>query len=100
MFPGGDQGAACSGRRSWSGAPSSVYSCGHLLAGGRLGLPEAVLAEQVLEVDPHRLRHAADLINHRPRKALQFRTPHEVFSTACRAAGIPPPPARPTLCPV
>ena len=57
-------------------------------------------SEKLLEVDPERLRHAADLINHRPRKALQFRTPHEVFSAACRAAGIPPPPACPPLCPV
>ena len=57
-------------------------------------------SESLLEVDPDRLRHAAELINHRPRKALQFRTPHEVFSAACRAAGIPPPPACPPLCPV
>ena len=57
-------------------------------------------SESLLEVDPDRLRRAADLINHRPRKALQFRTPHQVFSEACRAAGIPPAPACPQLCPV
>ena len=56
--------------------------------------------ESLLEVDPQRLRRAANLINHRPCKALQYRTPHEVFSAACRAAGIPPPPACPPLCPV
>ena len=46
-------------------------------------------SESLLEVAPERLRRAAELINHRRRKALQFRTPHEVFSAACRAAGLP-----------
>ena len=56
--------------------------------------------ESLFEVDPQPLRRAADLLNHRPRMALQFRTPHEVYSAACRAAGIPPPAACPRLCPV
>ena len=56
--------------------------------------------ESLLEVDAERLRRAVRLINHRPRKELGFRTPHEVFSDACRAAGIPPPPEAPLLCPV
>ena len=57
-------------------------------------------AESLLEVDADRLRRAVELINHRPRKELGFKTPHEVFSAACRAAGIPPPPEAPQLCPV
>ena len=56
-------------------------------------------AESLLEVDADRLRRAVELINHRPRKELGFKTPHEVFSAACRAAGIPPPPEAPQLCP-
>ena len=56
--------------------------------------------ETLRDIDPAKLQQAADRINHRPRRELNFRTPHEVFSEVCRSAGIPPPPACPQLCPV
>ena len=56
--------------------------------------------ETLRDIDPARLQQAADRINHRPRRELDFRTPHEVFSEVCRSAAIPPPPACPQLCPL
>ena len=47
--------------------------------------------ETLCDIDPARLQQAADRINHRPRRELDFRTPHEVFSEVCRSAAIPPP---------
>jgi IS30 family transposase len=37
-------------------------------------------------VKPQTLRWAVDLINHRPRKSLDYRTPHEVL---CQASSVP-----------
>ncbi len=51
-------------------------------------------------LDPGILQDATDRLNHRPRKVLGYRTPHEVFSAACLAAGIPPPPASPAPGPL
>ena len=46
--------------------------------------------ETLDDINPQRLQEAADRIYHRPRKELDFRTPHEVFSEFCRKAGLEP----------
>ncbi len=57
-------------------------------------------SENLRTLDPGILQDATDRLNHRPRKVLAYRTPHEVFSAACRAAGIAPPPAGPAPRPL
>lgn len=39
-------------------------------------------------VTPRQLRVIQDRLNHRPRKCLGFRTPHEVFSSHCKRLGV------------
>ncbi len=51
-------------------------------------------------LDPGILQDATDRLNHRPRKVLGYCTPNEVFSAACLAAGMAPPPTRPAPGPL
>ena len=45
--------------------------------------------ESLLDADPGQVRRVADLLNDRPRKALGYRSPREMFQRAALAAANP-----------